>query len=129
MNRKLLNHDGPLCSWSGPFLGCLVDGQPKQLEYRFVGWECATGLGGFSKLTIEGLNGVGGIDGATNFRSKLEEGSNPRPVVFPASTYARVAAIPLFTESVQRFGGLLLRACLIDGLQVLRHLLSVLPGD
>ncbi len=68
----------------GPFLLCFVDCQVNDFDCRSFAGEYLSVSDRLSDDTVDAFDGVGGVDGFSNFRRVLEHGGDIWPMIAPA---------------------------------------------
>lgn len=97
-DREAIEGGLPVLDRHGPFFRDVPQGQVEQFEHGLVIRERAAGFGHFSQRHIQGLDGVGRVDHASNLRRMCEERDHAGPVRAPAFRDHRKFVIPLLGE-------------------------------
>src|ERR1051325_206005 len=109
------------------FLG-VADGHKDELEGSIVVGQGAFSLEDFSKMSIESLDGIRGIDGPADFFGEGQEGTDFGPAGAPGGSDHGEAPSPFGVESIERL------LCIGDGgsdiyfSEVGTNRLSIFPG-
>ena len=93
------------------------------------GGKNAFGFGDFAQLTMVAFHRVGGIDQATDFGWKSEEGGQIFPVVFPGADGNRIFVTPLFSQLAEMGFSTFTSGSLIHLLQIEHESLAIRPSD
>ena len=81
MNVELLQCQIPAPDGHGPLLLCMNQGKVQDLVNGLVGWEVPPRFERLPKLTVQGLDCVGGVDGPPDVLWEGEERADALPIV------------------------------------------------
>lgn len=106
-----------------------LDVQIEQLEGGFFGGEVAFGFEAFSEVAVEGFDGVGRVDGASDLLRECEEGRDLFPSSAPGLRDHRVASTVLVLEVAEGALSVFPRGGGVDLAQFGAHGFSFFPWN
>ncbi len=68
-------------NWHSPFFTGILDSHIQQFEQAVLIWKCTFSLGKFTKLAMDSLNGISGVDNSTDILRVLEKWVSTQPMV------------------------------------------------